>query len=69
MAVDAAGRVLGFTGERTVRVGLRRLPTADRAIDWASALFAESLADAARLDIVHYRPPRRGIVDRVVERT
>jgi hypothetical protein len=69
VAVDDAGHVLGFTGERTIRVGPRRLPTSDRAINWSSALFAESLANATRLDIIHYRPPRRRVVDRVVERT
>jgi len=68
VAVDDAGHVLAFTGERTIRVGVRWLPIADRTLNWSSALFAASLDGAARLDIVHYRPPRRGVIDRIVER-
>ena len=67
LAVAETGDVLAFTGERRFRVGPRRLPTADRTIDWSGALFAGSLDGVARLELVHYRPPRRGIVDRVVE--
>ena len=67
VAVDDVGNVLGFTGERTIRVGVRRLPTADRTVNWSSALFADSLDGVARLDVVHFRPPRRNVVDRVIE--
>jgi hypothetical protein len=69
VAVDETEAVLAFTGERRFRVGLRRLPTADRTIEWASALFGEDLAGVTRLDVVHYLPPRRSIIDRVIERS
>jgi hypothetical protein len=68
VALDSAGNVLGFTGQRTIRVGIRRLPTADRTVSWSSSLLAESVVGVARLEVVHYRPPRRGAVDRVIER-
>ena len=69
VAVDAAGNVVAFTGERTFRVGVRRLPTADRSIEWSTALFAESLDGVVGLEVVHYRPPRRGPVDRFIGRS
>ena len=68
VALDSTGDVLGFTNERTIRVGIRRLPTADRTVSWSSALFAESLDEVAGLEVVHFRPPRRGGIDRLIER-
>jgi hypothetical protein len=68
VAVDETGAIVAFTGERRFRVGFRPLPSAHRTIEWASALFGDDLNNLARLDVIHYRPPRRGIVDRVVER-
>jgi hypothetical protein len=68
LAVTAAGDVLAFTGERRFRVGIRWLPTGDRSIEWSSVLFAASLDGVARPEVVHFRPPRRGLVDRAIER-
>jgi hypothetical protein len=68
IAVDADGDVLGFTGERRLRVGGRPLRTASRTVEWSMAVFADSPVAFARLEIVHFRPPHRGVVDRFVER-
>ncbi len=69
IAVDGAGTVLAFTGETRFRVGGRRLGLGDRDREWSSALFADSLEGAIGLEVVHYRPPRRGVVDHVLERS
>jgi len=57
LAVDAAGEVLGFTGERSFRVGGRGLfRSGDRTIEWSSALFADSLDGVIGLDVLHFVP-------------
>jgi hypothetical protein len=71
VAVDDAGTVLGFTGERSFRVGGRQQPwrSSDRTVEWSSALFADSLDGAVRIEVMHYRPAQRGMIDRALERS
>ncbi len=69
LAVDDAGNVVGFTGERSVHAGGRVRPgRADRITEWSSALFADTLDEVVALEVVHFLPPRRGLVDRIVDR-